>query len=87
MRNIYLQIMHQFRINYTNDNLNIKIEHAYIHFANKILEFESNGINMIKEKKTTCLAGDNFLAAEDHSRIQWNRWNLSKESRRTNKNE
>ena len=54
------------RINYSNNNLNIKIEHAYIHFANKILEFKNNGINMIKGR-TACLAEDINLAAADHS--------------------
>ena len=42
---------------------------------------------MIKGRTSACLAADNRLAAEDHSRIQRIRRNLSNESRETNKNE
>ena len=41
---------------------------------------------MIKGRTSACLAGD-FLAAEDHSRTQRTRRNLTKETRRTDKNE
>ena len=54
-------------------------KHAYIQFANKILDFKSNGINMIKGRTSACLAGDHLLAAEGHTQAQRNHQNLTKE--------
>ena len=62
-------------------------KHVYIFFANKILDFKSNGINMIKGRTSACLAGDTQNAAEDHSWTLWDRRNLAKESKRTDKND
>ena len=75
------------RISYLySTKLTLTQKHAYIQFANKILNFKSNGINMIKGRTSACLAGS-FLAVEDHSKTQGDRRNPTKETKKTDKND
>ena len=52
---------------------------------NKILDFKVMGL--IGYDQTACLAGGHLLAAEGHSRTQKLRRCLSREPRKSNKNE